>query len=167
MGRQKIAELYSASALEIERPQPLSDRKIEKLIEDILFKKVEHDITDQIYEDFKIEMINWLTSSTLNRLIGLDKFNRIDICNGCTQFIDSIYMKTTPQILLGDYRYHERLNTDLQYSKPGELLENVPLLIVEAPAFDSIEILNGSNNHSPLKPFVALASTRTPFVPSK
>jgi len=129
MGRQKIAELYSASALEIERPQPLSDRKIEKLIEDILFKKVEHDITDQIYEDFKIEMINWLTSSTLNRLIGLDKFNRIDICNGCTQFIDSIYMKTTPQILLGDYRYHERLNTDLQYSKPGELLENVPLLI--------------------------------------
>ena len=53
MVRQKIAELYNISSLEIERPQPLSDNKIEKLIEDILFKKVKHDITDQVYEDFK------------------------------------------------------------------------------------------------------------------
>ena len=45
--------------------------------------------------------------------------------------------------------------------------KNVPLLITEAPALDSIEILKGSINHSPLRPLVALASTRIPVVPSK
>jgi len=129
MGRKKIACIYDTSELEVDRPQPLTDSKIEELINNIISKKMKHDITDQIYEDFKIEMCNWLKKSTLNNLVGLDTFNRIDICNGCTQFIDSIYMRTTPQVFLGDYKYHERLNKNIQYSETGKLKENSPLLI--------------------------------------
>lgn len=127
--RIKIAEKYSEEFLEIERPQPLTDLQIEKLIKDVLDGNIEKDVTDQLYVDFQNNFKRWLNDSNLNQLTGLDSFNRTDICTGCTQFIDTIYMKGPVQIIKGDYRYHNRLNLDLAYSVPGYLKPNVPLII--------------------------------------
>jgi hypothetical protein len=147
MKRYKVALEYSENYLETERPQPLSDKHIESLIADVLSGKTSRDISDQVYDNFKTETSEWLQSSTLNHLTGFDAFDRIDIINGCTQFIDNLYMQGPIQTLRGDYRYHERLN--LSYIKDtGSLIPNIPLLIampfpqIGAPHHDMEEILN-------------------------
>jgi hypothetical protein len=127
MERIKVAPAYSPEYLETERPQPLSDAHIESLIQDVLSGKMDSDISDKVYSDFKQEMTNWLFSSKLNNVTGFDSFDRVDIINGCTQFIDNIYMHGQPQILVGDYRYHDRLGN--WGTRPGILREDVPLII--------------------------------------
>jgi hypothetical protein len=134
MERIKVATSYDPKWLEVERPQPLSDLKIEQLIQDVLSGALSKDISDQVYVDFKKEMSNWLFSSKLNNVIGFDSFNRVDIINGCTQYIDNIYMQCQPQVLIGDYRYHDRLGN--WGTRPGLLREGVPLVI--AMPFPSI-----------------------------
>jgi hypothetical protein len=122
-----IATSYEAKWLQIDRPQPLMDNRIDALIAEVVKGGVFTDITDQVYTDFKQEMTNWLFSSKLNNVIGFDSFNRVDIINGCTQYIDNIYMQCQPQVLVGDYRYHDRLGN--WGTRPGLLRERVPLVI--------------------------------------
>jgi hypothetical protein len=125
--RIKIAPTYEDAWLETDRPQPLTDSKIEKLIEELLPHKWGYDTSNNIYDQFKQEMTSWLFRSKLNNIVGVDSFNRVDIINGCTQFIDSIYMQCRPQYLSGDYRYHQRLsNWD---TVPRKLQHCIPLVI--------------------------------------
>jgi hypothetical protein len=127
MKRIQVATSYDSKWLEIERPQPLIDKRIESLIEQVIKGAIFPDPTDQVYVDFKKEMTAWLAQSKLNTITGLDQFNRVDIINGCTQFIDTVYMQTPPQFIVGDYRYHDRLGN--RASQPGSLKNLVPLVI--------------------------------------
>ena len=143
----KIATDYSPKFLQVERPKPLSDRHIESEIQKILHGNWDHDITDQVYTDFKQECEEWIFSSKLNNLKGIDTFTRKDIIIGCTQFIDNLYMQGPVQVLRGDYRYHERLG--LAYVKDvGSLIPDIPLIIampfpnIGAPHQDMEEILH-------------------------
>lgn len=129
MQKIKIAPTYDAKWLETDRPQPLSDSRIEELIEELLPHQWGYDTSNNLYTQFKQEMQAWLFSSKLNNVSGFDSFDRVDIVNGCTQFIDTIYMKGPVQVLKGDYRYHLRLNPDLVYSVPGYLRPDLPLVI--------------------------------------
>lgn len=147
MERIRIAPDYSEEWLEVERPQPLADRKIESAIQDVLDGKLAKDITDRVYRDFKYETTRWIFESKLNDLQGFDTFNRVDIINGCTQFIDNIYMQGPVQTIRNDYRYHERLG--LSYVKDvGGLIKDVPLIIampfpqIGAPHTSIAEILD-------------------------
>ena len=147
MNRARIAEAYSTEFLEVERPQPLSDNVIEQLIQDVLSGALDKDITDKVYSNFKREMTSWLLQSKLNTLTGFDNFSRVDIINGCTQFIDNIYMQGPVQVLRGDYRYHERLG--LAYVKDvGSLIPDIPLIVampfpsIGAPHQDMEEVLH-------------------------
>jgi hypothetical protein len=125
----ETATSYSNKWLQINRPNPFIDNKIENLIKDTIKGKILVDSSDQVYENFKIEMEEYITSSPLNNLKQIKDWVRKDICIGCTHFIDSIYMRTSPQILRGDYRYHERLNPNIIYSQPKNLVKNTPLII--------------------------------------
>ena len=87
----KIAPEYNLKFLETDRPQPLVDNRIESLIQEVLSGKLDTDISDQVYINFKKEMADWLAGSELNNITGFDSFHRVDIINGCTQFIDNIY----------------------------------------------------------------------------
>ena len=127
MERIRIAPDYSDQWLEIERPQPLIDCKIELAIQDVIAGKISKDTTNQVYTDFKHETTNWIFNSKLNKLSGFDSFDRVDIINGCTQLIDTMYMRGNVQVLEGDYRYHERLGN--WYRKVGELTPLIPLVI--------------------------------------
>jgi len=140
MERIKVAASYSSQYLETDRPQPLVDLKIEKLIQDVLYGKLDKDITDAVYTNFKNEMSAWLFKSKLNNIAGLDSFNRVDIINGCTQFIDNLYMEGSVQVIVNDYKYHERLGL-AQVSDVGSLIPGVPLII--AMPFPSI----GATHH--------------------
>jgi hypothetical protein len=127
MHKITIAPSYSAEYLEVDRPSPLVDNTIENLIQDVLSGKTDRNISDSVYTNFKSEMINWIEASSLNSLIGLSSFTRVDIINGCTQFIDNLYMQSSIQVIAGDYRYHERLGN--YYSTPGKLIRNMPLIL--------------------------------------
>ena len=146
MNRNPIAESYDPKWLEVDRPQPLSDRKIEKLQQDVLSGKLDKDITDQVYVNFKQEAEDWILSSPFNTLVGLDSFSRKDIINGCTQFIDNLYMQGEVQVLKGDYKYHHRLGN--WGRTVGKLSPKIPLIIampfpqVGATHQDMAEILD-------------------------
>jgi hypothetical protein len=119
---------YSEKWLEVDRPRPLTDAIIEKTIQHLLAGHWQPDISDKIYDDFKVRCEDWIFGSTLNKLSGNKSFDRKDICIGCTQFIDDIYMKGPVQVLGNDYRYHQRLG--LAYSKDvGSLIPDIPLII--------------------------------------
>jgi len=134
MERIKQASSYDAKWLETDRPQPLADLVIEQLMQDVLFGKIDKDTSNQVYTNFKKEMANWLTASKLNNITGFNSFNRVDIINGCTQFIDNLYMKGPVQVLQGDYKYHHRLGN--WGRTVGSLSPNIPLVI--AMPFPSI-----------------------------
>jgi len=147
MERIKKATSYDAEWLETDRPQPLSDLFIEQLQQEVLSGKLDKDISNIVYANFKLEMTQWLFKSKLNNITGLENFNRIDIINGCTQFIDNLYMQGPVQTIRGDYKYHERLK--LSYIKDvGSLIPDIPLIIampfpqVGAPHADMVEILD-------------------------
>lgn len=129
MARLKIAPEYSIEYLEIDRPSPLSDNKLEQTIQDILHGQWDDDISDKIYSDFKTECHDFIFNSKLNNLTGIEHFTHVDIINGCTQYIDCIYMNGPVQTLVGDYRYHERLNNIYCNTEPGKLLTGIPLII--------------------------------------
>lgn len=128
MEKIKVAPQYSEEFLEIERPSPLSDKKIEQLQSDVLNGKIKKDISDIIYKSFKAECEDWIISSQYNTLSGLQTFSRKDIIIGCTQFIDNLYMNGQVQTLVGDYKYHERLTLSKIVSADN-LIENIPLVI--------------------------------------
>jgi hypothetical protein len=125
--KTKIAPEYDPKFLETERPQPLVDNQIESLIQEVMSGKLDKDISDQVYTNFKKEMTAWLLQSKLNTITGLDDFNRVDIINGCTQFIDTTYMNGPVQVLAGDYRYHTRLGN--WYTYPGFLNQEKQLVL--------------------------------------
>lgn len=124
----KIAPSYDKKYLEIHRPKPLSDEWLEQAQTEILDGKIDKNISNEIYDEFKMLVEEWIFSSSLNRLLGIASFPRKDIIIGCTQFIDSIYMKGAVQVLENDYRYHQRLNL-ASFTSIGDLKPNVPLII--------------------------------------
>lgn len=130
------AKSYSKDYLQIDRPQPYIDSMIEKTILDIATDKMPIDISDIVYENFKTEIEDYIFNSDLNNLKKSNKHVKKDICIGCTQFIDNLYMKSDIQILENDYRYHQRLNPDIKFVKPGSLRKNIPMIL--AAPFPSI-----------------------------
>lgn len=128
MQRIKVAPEYSEKYLEIDRPQPLSDKYIEQLCMDVLAGKLAKDITDNVYTEFKTLVQDYIVQSKLNNITGLEHFSRVDIINGCTQFIDNLYMCGPLQVLTDDYRYHQRLNLAF-FKDVGSLIPDIPLLI--------------------------------------
>lgn len=129
MIRNKIAPEYSSDFLEIDRPQTLIDHKIESLILEVLSGKLDKDISDSVYDNFKQEAEQWILNSPFNQITGLDSFTRKDIIIGCTQFIDTVYMNGPVQVISGDYRYHERLKLATAVKDIGSLIPGVPLII--------------------------------------
>jgi len=128
MVHYKIAPEYSEQYLQVDRPQPLTDNSLEQTINDIVKGSWDNDISDNIYTDFNTECHNYLFNNTLNKLTGIEHFPVRQNINGCTQYIDNLYMKHPVQTLLHDYRYHSRLN--LGYIKTvGNLIPNIPLIL--------------------------------------
>lgn len=146
--RTKIATGYTADWLETDRPQPLTDTTIEHMIQDVLSGKIDSDITNNVYTNFKAEMAKWVFNSKLNKLTGIEAFDRVDIVNGCTQYIDTLYMNDELQVIEGDYKYHERLKLYWIKSEAGMLAKDVPLVIampfprIGAPHIQMKEILD-------------------------
>jgi hypothetical protein len=120
---------FNLNNLETDRPSPLTDTRILNEIQKILAGKIDKDITDQVYDDFKDECEEYIFSSDLNILKGNKAFRRKDIIIGCTQFIDNLYMQGHVQVLKDDYKYHERLEKAFIFDHYTKLQRTIPLII--------------------------------------
>lgn len=118
---------YTKEWLQQDRPQPMWDKYINYIIQDYHNNGVKHGCPDEdvLYQIFKNEFEEWINKSSFNTLTGFEQFPIRDICIGCTQFIDNLYIKENEiMIFEGDYKYHWRLNNDIKYVT----LENIRYL---------------------------------------
>jgi hypothetical protein len=89
-------------------------------------------LSQDLLAEFKNRFQQDLESSELNTITGLDHAHRIDICLGCTQYIDSLYMRYGPlgiQVLEREYTYHKRINPAIEYRTVDLLIPHKPLII--------------------------------------
>lgn len=146
---------YDRRYLQYDRIHPAFSKKISALIQDIIENKFNSNFIDRSYpmvdekykidllQSFKHKVIEKFQSSRLNSIIGLDNFNQVDICLGCTHYIDNLYLyygKDDIQVLEGEYPYHLRLYPDMIPSNPNNLSNKNNLII-------SFPFVNG-NKHS-------------------
>lgn len=106
-------------------------------IQDALFEQMRlqpqhHDIVQNLAQCFIQKFQDYMLSSTLNRLPGLDRLPIRDVTIGCNHFIDSLIIKhglPNLQILEHDYKYYRRLDPNLEFARVGGLRHSVPLLV--------------------------------------
>lgn len=121
---------YSRAWLQVDRPQPMYDSGIYKLYAKV-YRKNLVDLPD-IVNDFKTTFLEYLDGHVLSNLRGYRSFERLDVCAGCTQFIDDLYQRLGPNGLMifeHEYKYHWRLNQNIRYATIDDLDTNKELLI--------------------------------------
>jgi hypothetical protein len=86
-------------------------------------------------EDFKAKFWQWVHSSKLNKVIGLERFRRVDFINGTTQAFDETYLRYADRrlrVFRGEYAYHRRVFKNWKFLGDGELQEK-DFVIISAP----------------------------------
>jgi len=140
---------YSETYLNFNRVFPLIDGKLQGLISQVNNQQLSNDehnfldhsmsimnlrdaITRDLFNEFKKTFQVAVENKTYNNIQNLEQAARVDICLGCTQYIDSIYMKhgyNGVQVLVNEYNYHGRLNLNVSYRTLKTLKANCPLII--------------------------------------
>jgi alanine-alpha-ketoisovalerate/valine-pyruvate aminotransferase len=126
--RDNINREYTQEWLQYDRPQPMYSSDINKFYDSFYQHNPVH--TPNLDQQFKDTFVKWLADHKYSTFSGLDAFPRRDIINGCTQFIDDLYQRCgTLQTFENDYKYHWRLNPDIEYVTVDTLDPNKELLI--------------------------------------
>lgn len=135
---------YIDSSIERNKCRILIDKKQEQLIDNIkkgdfssnfLDKRytefhVQKQLLIPLFDTFKTNFQSHLERSKLNSITGFSSFNRIDICLGCTQYLDSLHiLHGRIQILKGEYSYHQKINKNTILTEEDSLVPKVPLII--------------------------------------
>lgn len=135
---------YAKEYLQRDRIIPLIDQKIESILWQ--FRTRQHELDFPIVDDsvlknsysadmfgkFKSKVLEVVSGSKLNKVIGLGSFAYCDIMQGCTQYIDNLYVqygRDQIQVLEGEYKYHYRLFPELQGKHVGQLEPNKHLIL--------------------------------------
>lgn len=144
-----VPKAYSKEYLNTERVFPLIDAHLQDLITKVNNQEIPNDdhnfldhsmtvmnmrqaITRDLFAEFKQQFQSAVETNPANAIRNLNSAARIDICCGCTQYIDTLYMRYGPhrvQVLEREYIYHERLVPSIQYKTVETLLPRVPLII--------------------------------------
>lgn len=136
----KVPESYSETYIETNKCRPFVDKLQEQLILEVgntpyyplddSFTVAQVNKTDDIFDSFKGLFTDYITSSKLNSITGLDKSLRNDVIIGCTQYIDDLHIRYPDiQVLEHEYNYHIRLKPNLVPSTVDTLRPNIPLII--------------------------------------
>jgi hypothetical protein len=138
--RDSVSRQYTSEWLQHDRPQPMYDISINKLYDNIF--KENPIYNDNLTVNFKTEFRRFLENHSLSKFTGMDAFPHTDICVGCTQFIDDIYQRigtNNVMIFEYEYKYHWRLNNNIQYSTLDNLDSTKELIIsMPFPAFGDV-----------------------------
>lgn len=141
--RDSVNRQYTSQWLQHERPQPMYDAAINKLYDGIF--KENPIYNDKLIDDFKTEFKNFLENHSLSKFTGIDSFLYTDVCVGCTQFIDDIYQRlgtNNVMVFEYEYKYHWRLNNNIQYVTLDSLDPKKELIIsMPFPAYGDVHPL--------------------------
>lgn len=135
-----VPESYSETYIETHKCRPFVDKLQEQLILDVgkthyypldnSFSVAQVNKTIDIFDSFKTSFTDYITSSKLNSIVGLDKSLRSDIIIGCTQYIDDLHIRYPDiQVLTHEYNYHVRLKPNLIPCTVDTMCANIPLII--------------------------------------
>lgn len=135
-----VPSTYSVEHIETTKCRPFFDKLHEQLIVgvgnapyyplDASFSEAGVCKTENIFEKFKTHFLAYITSSTLNSVIGLENSARTDIILGCTQYIDDLHIRHSEiQVIEHEYNYHKRLKPNTVYCTIETLKPRVPLII--------------------------------------
>lgn len=119
---------YTREWLQYERQQPMYDESINDFYDDVFRSSPVHNGT--LYGTFEDEFIVWLKNHKYSIFSGIDAFPVRHVIQGCTQFIDDLYQRCGDiQTFEKDYKYHWRLNNNIEYATIDTLDPNKELLI--------------------------------------
>jgi len=120
---------YDTNWLQYTRPQPMYDKTINRLLKEVYHNSPAEN--HNLVNDFKTIFINKMNNFKINQFTGLDEFKFHDVIIGCTQYIDDLYIRLNSNLMVleNDYKYHERLNTAIQYYNVDTLDSSKELLI--------------------------------------
>lgn len=126
--RDSINRKYDETWLQYDRPQPMYSNQINVFYDSFYKENPVH--TKNLDNIFKETFVKWLSSHQYSTFTGIESFSRLDIINGCTQFIDDLYQRCgTLQTFENDYKYHFRLNPNIKYATLETLDPSKELLI--------------------------------------
>ena len=126
--RDSTTRKYTIDWLQTDRPQPMYSNKINEFYNNFYKHNPVH--TEDLDLIFKETFVNWLKKHQYSTFTGLSSFKRLDIINGCTQYIDDLYQRCgSLQTFENDYKYHWRLNPNIKYATVDTLDTNKELLI--------------------------------------
>ncbi len=126
--RDNVTREYTKEWLQTDRPQPMYSNKINEFYDNFYKENPVH--TADLDSIFKETFVNWLKNHQYSKFKGVDVFKRLDIINGCTQYIDDLYQRCgSLQTFENDYKYHYRLNPNITYTTIDTLDPNKELLI--------------------------------------
>ena len=121
---------YTRDWLQYERQQPMHDESINDFYAHIFKNSPVHNDTTTIDKEFIDTFILWLNNHSLSHFSGIDKFPVRHVIQGVTHFIDDLYQRCCSiQTFQNDYKYHWRLNNDIEYATIETLDPNKELLI--------------------------------------
>ena len=119
---------YTREWLQYERQQPMYDESINVFYENIFKNSPVHNGT--LDEVFISTFVKWLKEHKFSKFDGIDKFPVRHVIQGCTHFIDDLYQRCGDiQTFEKDYKYHWRLNNNIEYATIDNLNPNKELLI--------------------------------------
>jgi alanine-alpha-ketoisovalerate/valine-pyruvate aminotransferase len=126
--KDNVKREYTKEWIQYDRPQPMYSSDINKFYDNFYQHNPVH--TPDLDQQFKDTFVQWLKDHKYSTFTGLDAFPRHDIINGCTQYIDDLYQRCgTLQTFKDDYKYHWRLNNNIEYATVDTLDTNKELLI--------------------------------------
>ena len=126
--RDSVKREYTKDWIQYDRPQPMYSSDINKFYDNFYQHNPVH--TSDLDQQFKDTFVQWVNNHKYSTFSGLDAFSRLDIINGCTQYIDDLYQRCgTLQKFRADYTYHWRLNNAIEYATIDTLDPNKELLI--------------------------------------
>lgn len=111
--------------------RPLNAPEFSKLANSIAAgdEQLDAEITASRFADL---FHRWIMQGTMNRLDGLDRIQHREVCVGVTHQIDSLIMRYGEhglQILEHDYAYYRRLWPHKEWTSPGNMIPNKPMII--------------------------------------
>jgi hypothetical protein len=145
-----LPDSYDAKYLNFDRVFPLIDRRLQELIiksqsRPISFLNLDlpvgylpDAVSAEMLYDFTMKFQMDLTYKDLNHIDNLSMAKRKDICLGCTQYIDTLYMRYGQdglQVLEKEYTYHAKINPNIRY-KTIDTLDPYKPLIISQPFYN-------------------------------
>ena len=131
--RDSIERQYTRDWIQYERQQPMYDESINDFYAKIFKSSPVHKDTTTMDEEFISTFVQWLNNHEYSFFNGLDEFPIRHVIQGVTHYIDDLYQRCGElQTFRNDYKYHWRLNNDIEYTTI-ETLDPKKELIISMP----------------------------------